>query len=64
MLAISLATIVVVTTSKDSFAESVPDLTKCSGGLPDIFNVTAMDFVYYKDFDEYCPDGKSFITNR
>jgi len=62
MLAISLATIVLVTTSKDAFAESVPDLTKCTAGLPQVYNVTTMDFVWQESFDELCPEGKSYIS--
>ncbi|GMI01404.1 hypothetical protein TrVE_jg10724 [Triparma verrucosa] len=67
MLLVSLALVIIVKQVKEDVEKAVPDLSKCTTDLPAVYGeggagAVDVSFVWVEDFDQYCPDGKSFIA--
>ena len=59
MLLVSLALVIIVKQVKANVEKSVPDLSKCTAGLPGVYGVDeGSEFEWLKDFDQYCPAGE------
>ncbi|GMH90450.1 hypothetical protein TL16_g11773 [Triparma laevis f. inornata] len=67
MLLVSLALVIIVKQVKEDVEKAVPDLGKCTAGLPAVFGeggdeAAGVSYFWQEDFDQYCPEGKVFIT--
>jgi len=64
MLVISLALVIIVKAVKANVEQAVPDLGKCTGALPAIFNVPSAEtrYVWFEKWDDMCEPGSNFIT--
>jgi len=64
MLIISLALVILVKAVKKDVEAAVPDLTKCTEGLPAVFNTEAVvaNYIWYPTFDSLCEVDSNFIT--
>jgi hypothetical protein len=62
-LVISLALVILVKAVKEDVEAAVPDLSKCTTGLPAVFSMdsSSVDYIWYSDFDGLCGEG-NFIT--
>ena len=64
MLVVSLALVILVKRAKKDVESNVPDLSKCTKGLPAVFNVSpdTITLTWYPEFDGYCGQDENFIV--